>query len=1030
MNRELWSFGTFIVTSCLTLLLFGSGNSQILAQRTDGSQKEDRNPKLTYKVSPLPDSAKVQRGDAAVWLEAELKNDGTQPIDVFWDDYGTSSSFQFSIVHELTGRPLSLSTNDLPRLPRPEAARITQFRSIASGYSLKSRLSIGELQSLTAFFREPGRYIVNPSLVVSTNRVFDDKTGVESMMKTAWTGTIHAEPFAIELPASVDRASGDGVIAGTVVSADGQPVEGAIVKLAFATRGASFEEDRELDSMMKRVLDQTSSTKGGHFDFVRLPNDADFLLVANHPSHGRQSLHFTFKEFMRREQPNIKFPKRITIRGKVVDSKGLPVSDVGVCEYGTEASSSRDDGTFQCLAIEKEDGKPYRIDLWKKEWSSTSAVANLQLATSGEWTIAMQSETEMTIRGRAVFVDDMPLSKMAIQVDLVPIPSQVGDIQAQIVSHPFRIQTETDLEGNFSFAMPSKGDFSGKIVATARKSQESRERRWSIEVPKLSFGQEPLELKFDNRGQIDFAVFGSSNLPDSLQPTIALSSTRHNYNLEWERISVSSLGKVRYYDGLEPGEYEFKVDWGKSGIKSQAVKVLVPDREPHHGLGKIQLPKTVFGSVLGKLLMPDNQTPASNLGLDVYGENDYHNSLKTDDTGAFQLKFLPIGEYAITVKNGRGISPNSILFSITDHNSVDMGVVRLKAEAEEFGWFDGKIAYESGGSVGGVFVMNKLENDFTATSFSSGDISNPDLKASGDFHLRLPEGNKNLIFYLHGNGPSPISMGSSFSVGREIKHKLIVDVDILAGSTTERDFHIPLRQNCRDVTVGWVGMNEPHFSIISTWNDSTRWIYSTRNNTRKLDSAGNRIKQGDFTITGFPTSDAYVLVSSWEYADRLFAIKSIPATNDDSTVIFNQEDLSTIQIGLVDAKDAQIKEFSVFVFALMNDEKILVTKLNVPSQSIPVNGYVPWAKRLADGQVTIPNLGSGKYFVTISNAYWSEPVTWQRKSLVAAKDAKKAFWEHSHEIDLGKTTNLHLQFQIDTEGELVDTKVTTQVRKE
>ena len=840
-------------------------------------------------------------------------------------------------------------------------------------------------------------------------------------------------PILAQSPAPVDKASGDGVIAGEIVSADDQPVDGATVKLFFATRGARFDENMASESSTKGILDQTISAKGGHFDFVGLPNNADFLLVANHPSHGLQSLHFTFKEFMRREQPTIKFPKRITIRGKVIDSKGLPVSDVRVQEYGTEASSSRKDGTFECLAIEKEDSKPYRINFRKKEWASTDLVANRHLATSGEWTIAMQTKMELTIRGRAVFVDETPLSKMTIQVELVPIPSQVGNNQAQIVSHPSRIQTETDMEGNFRLVMPNKGDFSGEIIVSARKSDGTRERRWSVEVPKLSFGQKPLELKFENRGQIVFIVFGTRNLPDSSEPTIALSSTSHrpNFNLEWERTSVRALGNVRHYEGLEPGEYEFRVDMGKSGIESQAVKVLIPNSEPYQGIGKIQLPKTVFGSVQGKLLMPDNQTPASNLGLTVYGSYRYDKSLKTDGTGGFQLEGVPIGKYSISVSNGSGISPKPILFSITDHKPVDMGVVRLKAEVEEFGWFDGKIAYEDGASVGGVFVMNKCENDFTASKFSSGAISNPDLKASGDFHLQLPEGNKNLIFYLHGNGPSSSTMGSSFGfAGREIKHKLIVDVDILAGSTTKQDLNIPLRQNCRDITVGWVGMNEPQFSIISPWKDRTRWIYSARNNSYQLDSSGNRIKQGDFTFTGFPKVDAYVLVHSWEYADRLFAIKSIPNTKDDSKVIFDQNALSTIEIGLVDANKARLKEFSVCVFALANGEKIFVTDLPVPSQSDPVIGHVPWAIRLEDGQVNVPNLGSGKYIVTIANANRPKPMLWQRKSMNTAKDLQKAFWEHSHEIDLSETTNLHLQFQIDAVGKLVDSKVTTQVSKE
>ena len=85
-------------------------------------------------------------------------------------------------------------------------------------------MRIGGSEQLTAFFRESGRYLIKPSLVVTTNKAIDDKTGAVSKMEYAWTGTIHAEPFAIELPALVDKGSGDGVITGTVLSADAKPV--------------------------------------------------------------------------------------------------------------------------------------------------------------------------------------------------------------------------------------------------------------------------------------------------------------------------------------------------------------------------------------------------------------------------------------------------------------------------------------------------------------------------------------------------------------------------------------------------------------------------------------------------------------------------------------------------------------------------------------------------------------------------------------------------------------------------------------
>ena len=225
-------------------------------------------------------------------------------------------------------------------------------------------------------------------------------------------------------------------------------------------------------------------------------------------------------------------------------------------------------------------------------------------------------------------------------------------------------------------------------------------------------------------------------------------------------------------------------------------------------------------------------------------------------------------------------------------------------------------------------------------------------------------------------------------------------------------------------------MTDPQLSIISPWNDGTRWIYSTRNGTYQLDASGNRIKQEEFTFTGFPPVSAYVLADNWAYADRLFAIKSFPATNEDSTVVFDQRDLSTIQIALIDANTSKLREFSVQIFAFMNGEKIFVTGLTVPSQSKPFPGVIPWEKRLEDGQVKVPNLGAGKYVVTISNAHWTHPSMWERQKATAPKEAENHLWEHSHEIDLEERTDLHLQFQVNAEGRLMDTKVTTTREKE
>ena len=840
--RHLAAHWRFAITLLSAVLMLGTSNIQLWAQLAQPLKEVDQSTKLHYRVIELPESAKT--GDY-VWLEAELRNDGTQPVDVYWDEGGSSTIFQFTFIHEATGRVVPLSFDGQPRTPRHEVAKITQYRSIAPGFTLWSRFQIGKKQPFTGVFREPGRYVIHSSLVILQNKVVDERTGKEQEMKTAWTGTIHAKPLVIEVPAADDQVTGDGEIVGTVVSADNQPINGALVRLFAARRGENLDEDRTNDWFDGRIFDQSLSSDGGRFDFASLPNDADFLLVANHPSHGQQSKRFSFKEFMRREHPVIKFTKRITIRGKVLDSQGMPVSDVRVNEYGTESANSAEDGSFQCLAVEKSDDQPYRIDLWKQGWLSTHAEANLQMATSGEWTIVMQTEKRMTIRGRAIFSDETPLANMPLQVELAPIRSQIDENQVPAAVPLPRIHARTDLDGFFSFVTPNMGEFKGIITASHPQIDQGGERRWNVEVPKLSNGQHPLELKFENRGQIIVAIFGTTGLPESLEPVISLHSTQHHYNLEWQRIHVRTLGEVREYNGLAPGEYELSVDIPNSGIQRQSVKVVVPNSEPFSATGKIQFPKTVFGSVQGKFTMPDGSSPASHLEIGVFGPNDYHHSLKTDLDGGFHLDLLPIGDYRIAYP--------PTLFSVKNEVPIDLGTVRLKALEEKVGWFDGKIAYEGGATVGGVFVMQRNENDLTASLFSYGNIANPSLKPSGDFHLQLPQGNRDLVFYLHGDKRSPIHRGASFDVGREIMHKLIVNVDIEAGSTITRDLQVPLRQRCRDITVGWVGMNEPQFSVLSAWNDKTRWIYSSWNNSYKLDAAGNRIMQGDFTITGFPT---------------------------------------------------------------------------------------------------------------------------------------------------------------------------------
>jgi hypothetical protein len=175
----------------------------------------------------------------------------------------------------------------------------SDFHSIAPGQSLNRKITLGRLSTLTAIFREPGRYILYPTLNVPTHKMLDPQANRESNVENAWTGTLIGEPLDFQLTASEEKGSGSGIISGSIESADGLPLQDALVILQFSKLGGS-----DFDLIQGRVLDQVRSDKDGRFELDGVP-EADFRLDASHLEHGHQSLPFSFAEYKRLVQPRI-----------------------------------------------------------------------------------------------------------------------------------------------------------------------------------------------------------------------------------------------------------------------------------------------------------------------------------------------------------------------------------------------------------------------------------------------------------------------------------------------------------------------------------------------------------------------------------------------------------------------------------------------------------------------------------------------------------------------------------------------------
>lgn len=961
---QCWLLGLFMIQVLASDFLF--------AQSASVTNEIADDPKLIYRVTPVLDVKGIFIEPLS--LVVELTNKSNKPVTINWGDDRYSTNFQFEIIHEKTGQKVAVGKKNLPHRSVLEAAELKYFKTIEAGQSISATITLGnsdrEGREKIAYFRQSGRYVVRPSLHVSTNKVLEPISETVSELNDAWTGDIEGNSFTIDMIVPTRDPISDSRIVGSIVSPDGKPVPNAFISLRYATDGSVTFERTNSD-----FWDQTYSDDDGRFEFLCVPDHADFKIYARHPAHPNTSMLYKFADFKNGIEPVVTMPKSITIRGNVVDSKKKPLSKVRVrfSGHGTNAEDEVDrditdeNGKFAIVVADENYGGRFFISLLHPHRVFSRSVTNRLLALSGDWEIAMATKAELEVQGHAIFADGTPLSKMKIELNLSSIsPESKVEFEEAIRSNP--VQAVTDESGHFKAILPMNTECYGVAVAQ-QSSDNGTSRRWECKIPRLVIGSEPLELQFENRGVIQVNLFGTAALPENAKLSLRLHSTKYNQSIIQEQLSIREREKV--YEYLEPGEYKVRVSIQKFGLESPETTVVIPNEEPFFGLAKIQFAKATFGGIKAKLFMPDGQTPARNLQVFLFGERDIRSSGKTDNDGRIDMQNLPTGKIWLSVRTTGGFTPVVAEANVASNTTIDLGEIQIKSENSGFFWLEGTVAYDGGGSVGRV----ELSRRFGAfTERRSGDPY-LNLDWDGGFRVQVPRGSNEIGFKIYGiSKPNP----GAFSFMQEVERNLILKLDVDAGNTVRHDLAVPRREDCRDVVVTWIGEDVTELTIATEWQDDRRWIYSGRS-FRSFDSSGTRIKTKPVTFASFPTSMAYIVARSDH--PPIFSIQLVPPGHLLQKIVFNQEELGSLEVSVFGANDELLDGFKVSMCTTLMNEKLFVN--------------VSLAK---DGQVVVNNLGAAKYLLTVSTEKW----------------------KHDLEIDLELKTKLVIKLKVDSNGKLLD----------
>ena len=773
-----------------------------------------QDPAAGLRYSATPRQREIPLGGKLI-LECRLSNEGDAPVTVFWGDRAYDDQYRFVVVHEdgtVLRRPHGRPMPPFDVLP----AR--GFRDLPPGGVLSYRvwLSPGPGRNgQTCYFRRPGRYSADPSLLVLAARPDGQSDGGKPVFRELWRKALDAEPVLFRVTEkSADRReeqSGPVSIEARVVDPDGRPVPDADVTVRVRQynrlAGTGLDSAGGGSNWRSVKIDRRRTDESGIARFERLPDGSPwFELEAGHPRYAAAEVRILNQPPERDYSARIVLTPAKTVGGIVVDSDGAPVPGVLVrplTAYPRRETYTGADGRFVLESVVPRNDGTVRCQVVREGYVCPDASSPVAVATSRAWRIEIVANDRLSVSGRAVFADGTPATGLGLRF-ASPATGGAGTQDAV-----------TDGDGRFSviIARPLPEPVTAWLGPVSRKNAHTPPGHWRTQAKDLRPGRRDMELVFENRGAIEVRVEPGNELAPNMAFGVSCSVVARQFGRErtWSlgEETVGPQGGQVTFPGLSVGTYELTVlDRVRERCRwTQRTTLPAPD-------GRVQvvvpfrLPQLHFGSVRARILRPGGTTPLE-AGAVWVGASGFGEKIPIEH-GDLTVDQVPAGPVVLSC-DIRGYEFEIRRKSLRAGGTTDFGDIELKpkrAEEERSGTVEGRVLFDDGTpALGTIVSVPRL-----GRSVNRGPVG-----LDGAFRLGCPEDGGLLIIDLAdtpvwpraqiAKDLSPLRSGG-WSCAWAWADRLLLPVKVSPGQTARRDVILP-RSCTGSVEVKWLGAPDP-----------------------------------------------------------------------------------------------------------------------------------------------------------------------------------------------------------------------------
>ena len=773
-----------------------------------------QDPAAGLRYSATPRQREVALGGKLV-LDCRLANEGDTPLTVFWGDRAYGDQYRFLIVHEdgtVLRRPYGRPMPPFDVLPT------RSFRDLPPGGVLTYNVFLSPRpgrNGQTCYFRRPGRYSADPSLLVVAAKPHGQSDDGKPAFRELWRRVLDAEPVLFRVAEKSagggEEQSGPVSIEALVVDTDGRPVPDsdvtARVRRYDRLAGTGMSSTMSLSNWRSVKIDRQRTDERGVVRFARLPGTSPwFELEARHPRHDVAHMRILNQPPEREYTARIVLTPAKTIGGIVVDSDGAPVPGVLIRFYTryphppletyTEA-----DGRFVLEGVVPRDDGTVRCQVLREGYVGSDPSSPVAVATSRNWRIEIVPNDRLSVSGRAVFADGTPATGMGLRFG----SPGTGGAGTQ--------DTVTDGDGRFSVVIsrPLPEPVTAWLGPVSRKNAHTPPGRWQTPVKDLRPGREDVELVFENRGVVEVRVEPGNELPPTSAFNVSCSAVGLQFGRErtWslEEHSVGPTGGTVTFSGLSVGTYELTVADRVAELWRWTQRTTLP--APDGSLRVVvpfRLPQQHFGTVRARVLKPGGTAPveAGEVGV---GASGFGRRIPLEH-GGLTVDRVPAGPVVVSC-DIRGYEFEIRRKTLRAGGTIDFGEIVLRperAEEERSGTVEGRVLFEDGTAALGAIVsvpgLGRVDN--------RGPVG-----LDGAFRLGCPADGGLLIIDL-GDTPlwpraqvaKDVSPLRGTSLALAWNDRLLLPVDVSPGQTLRRDVVLPC--SCTgSVEVKWLGAPDP-----------------------------------------------------------------------------------------------------------------------------------------------------------------------------------------------------------------------------